>query len=91
MPTEDTPPSLDEGANIQESTADPVTEHVIDSGSAPDKEAQSLKGLTTGGPDEKLKWLSGIIGISTAVLGSFTVFYDKVILPNTAQSASLLT
>ena len=84
MPTEDTPPSLDEGANIQESTADPVTEHVIDSGSAPDKEAQSLKGLTTGGPDEKLKWLSGIIGISTAVLGSFTVFYDKVILPNTA-------
>jgi hypothetical protein len=84
MATEDSPASREEGPSSQGSNPIPVTEHRMASGATPEKDSESLNGPSKGSPDEKLKWLSGIIGVSTAVLGSFTVFYDKVVLPNTA-------
>jgi len=84
MAIEDVSARRAEEPSSQGSSFVPVTEHGMASEATPDNDSEPLNSPSKGSPDEKLKWLSGIIGVGTAVLGSFTVFYDKVVLPNTA-------
>lgn len=87
MASNNDPTGLEKEVNAHDVASNSVTEVAETVGVAPDEDVQDLKvspdERAEERPDEKLKWLSGLIGIGTAVLGSFTVFYDKIILPNT--------